>query len=94
MLIVMIMAARWAIRRFGVDSTPAETISKEIIAFGLLIPAEIIGVLWIRALSLKEYLETFLIPAGLVAFLMFLLLAAMPILVSRLEGRNNPANKR
>jgi hypothetical protein len=54
MVIVMIMAARLAIRRFGVATSLAATISMGLIAFGLLIPAEIIGVVWIRTFSLKE----------------------------------------
>ena len=87
MLIAMIVAAGWAIRRFGVDRALAATIAMGLIAFGLLIPAEIIGVLWIRTLSLKEYLGTFLSPAGLVALSMFLLFAAMPTFVSRLCGQ-------
>jgi hypothetical protein len=87
MVIVMIMAARLAIRRFGVATSLAATISMGLIAFGLLIPAEIIGVVWIRTFSLKEYLGTFFSPAGLVALSMFLLFAAMPTFVSRLGGQ-------
>lgn len=94
MLIAMIVAARWAIRRFGMDRSLAATISMGLIAFGLLIPAEIIGVLWIRTLSLREYLGTFLSPAGLVALLLFSLFAAMPTFVFRMDGRDKPADQR
>jgi hypothetical protein len=83
MLISMIIAAKWAIRRFDVISTPGATIAMGVIALGLLLSAEFAGILWIRKLSVRDYLTTFLSPSGLVALLMFLLFGAMPTLVSR-----------
>ena len=41
MLVVMIVAARWVIRRFDVPRTLPATISMGLIAIGLLFPAEI-----------------------------------------------------
>ena len=51
MLIAMIVVARWVIRRFEVPQTLATTIPMGLIAIGLLFPAEIAGVLWVRGLS-------------------------------------------
>jgi hypothetical protein len=56
MLIAMIVAARWVIRRFHVPSTLPATIPVGMVALGLLLPAEIAGVLWLRRLSMREYL--------------------------------------
>ena len=44
MLVAMIVAARWVIRRFHVSRTLPATISMGILAIGLLLPAEIVGV--------------------------------------------------
>jgi len=44
MLIGVIVAARWVIRRFHVSRTLPATISMGILAIGLLLPAEIVGV--------------------------------------------------
>lgn len=91
MLMAMIIAAKWAIRRFDVLGTLAGTISMGLIALGLLLPAELAGVLWIRRLSVRDYLGTFLSPV--VALLMFLLFAAMPTLVARLGNREQRAGR-
>src|SRR6266478_4062356 len=56
MLIAMIISARWVIRRFDVSLAFRTTVSMGVVALGLLIAAEIVGVLWVRGLSLQEYL--------------------------------------
>src|SRR6266446_3636446 len=78
MLIAMIVAARWVIRRFDVPRTlPA---SMGLIAIGLLFPAEIAGVVWVRGLSLQEYVASFVTAPGVISLVTFLLFAAMPTL--------------
>ena len=59
-------------------------ISIGLVAFGILLLAELAGVVWLRGLSsLTEYLASFVTAPGLVSLLMFLLFAAMPTLVTR-----------
>src|ERR1700747_1360897 len=48
MLIAMIVAAQWVIRRFSVPQTLGATIPMGLIAIGLLAPAEIAGVVWVQ----------------------------------------------
>jgi hypothetical protein len=48
----------------------------------LLFPAKIAGVVWVRGLSLQDYLASFASGPGVVSLLMFLLFAAMPTLVT------------
>src|SRR6267378_6288456 len=79
-LIAMIVAARWVVRRFHVPRTLPATISMGLIAIGLLSPAEIAGVLWVRGLSLQEYVGSFVTTPGVISLVMFLLFAAMPTL--------------
>jgi hypothetical protein len=84
MLIAMIVAARWVIRRFDVPRTLPATISMGLIAIGLLFPAEIAGVVWVRGLSLREYLASFVTSPGVISLLTFLVFGAMPTLVTLL----------
>jgi hypothetical protein len=87
MLIAMIVAARWVIRRLSVPQTLGSTVSMGLVALGILLPAEIAGVVWVRRLSPHEYLGSFATAPGLVSLLMFLLSAAMATLVTR-AGRS------
>ena len=82
MLIAMMVAARWVIRRFEVPQTLSDTLSIGLIAIGLLFPAEIAGVVWVRGLSLREYLASFVTAPGVISLLMFLFFGAMPTLVT------------
>jgi len=87
MLIAMAVSARWVIRRFRVKPTFGSTISRGLVALGILVPAELAGVVWLRGLALPEYLASFATAPGLVSLLMLLFFAAMPTLVTR-AGRN------
>jgi hypothetical protein len=88
MLIAMIISARWVMRRFEVHQTLASTILMGLVALAILAPAEIAGVLWVRGLSLQEYLTSFMTAPGVISLIMFLLFAAMPSLVTLLtRGR-------
>ena len=83
MLIAMVISAWWTMRRLKVPRTPAATISMALVALGLLIPAEIAGVLWVRELSLPDYLASFGTVPGVISLVMFLLFAAMPALATQ-----------
>jgi endonuclease/exonuclease/phosphatase (EEP) superfamily protein YafD len=90
MLIAMVVAARWVIRRFHVPRTLPAMISMGLIAIGLLFPAEIAGVLLVRGLSVQEYLAGFTTAPGIISLVMFLLFAAMPTLVTRVGSVSRP----
>jgi hypothetical protein len=83
MLIAMITAARWVIRRYEVPHTLASTLSMGLIAIGLLLPAEIAGIVWVRRLSVHEYAASLVTVSGLISLAMFLFFTAMPTLVGR-----------
>jgi len=83
MLIAMVISAWWTMRPLKVPRTPAATISMALVALGLLIPAEIAGVLWVRELSLPDYLASFGTVPGVISLVMFLLFAAMPALATQ-----------
>jgi hypothetical protein len=56
MLIAMVISSRWVMRRFNVPQSLGSTIPMGLVALAILAPAEIAGVLWVRGLSLREYL--------------------------------------
>jgi hypothetical protein len=85
MLIGMFISARWVIGHSNVAQTLGSTISMGLVAFAILLPAEIAGVLWMRGLSLQEYLANFVSTPGVISAAMFLLFAAMPSLVTLLK---------
>jgi len=60
MLIAMIVAARWVIRRFEVPQTTPATTAIGLVALGVLIPAEIAGVVFVQGLSFQDYFSSFL----------------------------------
>ena len=82
LLITMIVAARWVMGRSNVHPNLGSTIPMGLVALGILAPAEIAGVLWVRGLSLQEYLASFVTTPGVISAVMFLLFAAMPSLVT------------
>ena len=88
MLIAMAVSARWVIRRFQVRPTFGSTISMGLAALAILLPAEIAGVVWVWGLSLRDYLGSFATGPGLASLLMFVLFAAMPMIVMRV-GRSS-----
>jgi hypothetical protein len=87
MLIAMIVAARWVIQRFNLPQTLGPTVLMGLVALGILLPAEIAGVLWVRGLSLQGYFASFVTAPGVISAVMFLLFAAMPSLGRSINTR-------
>jgi len=59
-----------------------------LVALGVLIPAEIAGVVIVRGLSFQDYFSSFLTAPGMISLVMFLIFSAMPSLVTLLtRGR-------
>ena len=91
MLIAMIVSSRWVMPRFSVPHTLGSTIPMGLVALTILMPAEIAGVLWVRGLSLQEYLASFVTAPSGISAVMFLLFTAMPSLVALLTRRRGGA---
>lgn len=56
---------------------------RELWAFGILVIAEMAGVLWVRGLSIHVYLANFRTIPGLISLPLFGLFAMVPVLVER-----------
>ena len=83
MLGVTIGAARWIVRRLAVSSTLSSRLGMGCLALGLLLTAEFTLVLWLRGLSIREYLVSRDPVSGTVYYVMLGVLAIMPLLVAR-----------
>jgi hypothetical protein len=80
---VTIFAARWIVRRFGVQSAPASRLGMGCLGLGLMVVAEFTLVLWLRGISIREYLVTRDPVSGTVYYVMLGVFAIMPLLVAR-----------
>jgi type IV secretory pathway TrbD component len=81
MLVVTIVAARWIILRLGVPFTLSARLGMGFIALALLLVAEFGLVLWLRGLSIREYLATRDPVSRTVYYVMLAVFAVMPLLV-------------
>jgi len=81
MLVVTIVAARWIVLHFAVPSTPSSRLGMGCIALVLLLLAEFGFVLWLRGLSIRDYLATRDPVSGTVYYVMLAAFAVMPLLL-------------
>ena len=83
MLLAMLLSAQWTLLHFAVPYALCPRFAVGAVALAMLTAAELTGVRWVRGILLKEYLASFATAAGLISLLLFLLFAAMPLLVRR-----------
>jgi hypothetical protein len=83
MLVVTITSAYWTVRRLAVPSVPSSRLGMGFVALGLLLVAEFTFVLWLRGLSISEYLANRDPVSGTVYYVMLGVFAIMPLLVAR-----------
>jgi hypothetical protein len=83
MLLVSIVAARWVVKRLAVPSTRFARLGMGCVALGLLLISEFILVLWLRGMSIGEYLANRDPVSGTVYYAVLGLFAIMPLLVAR-----------
>lgn len=83
MFVVTIVAARWIVCRLAVPSTPSSRLGMGFVALGLLLVAEFTLVLWLRGLTITEYFASRDPVSGTVYYLLLVVFAIMPLLVSR-----------
>src|SRR5262245_18281246 len=72
MLIVMVVAARWVVRRFGVLDISGRAVVGLV---ALPVIAELSATRWLRGLSLSEYLSGLRSIPGTISVVLFLLFA-------------------
>jgi hypothetical protein len=83
MLIAMVFAARWTLRRFAVPAAIAARAAVGLIALALLLLVEAASLPLVRGVSVADYIAGHDLAAGLITLILFALFAAMPALVPR-----------
>jgi hypothetical protein len=83
MLVVIIVAARWIVRRLALPPTPSSRLGMGCIALALLLVAEFTLVLWLRGMSLSEYFASRDPVSGTVYYVMLGVFAIVPLFVAR-----------
>jgi len=83
MLGVIVVAARWVVRRMSVPPATASRLGMGCIALTLMLAAEFLFVLRLRGLSIGEYLATRDPVSGTIYYMMLVLIAVMPLLAAR-----------
>lgn len=83
MLVVIIASARWIVRRLGVPSTTSSRLGMGCVALGLLLVAEFALVLWLRGMSVSEYMASRDPVSGTVYYATLAVFAAMPLLAGQ-----------
>ncbi len=83
MFVVTIVAARWIVRCLALPSTASRRLGMGCVALCLMLVAEFTLVLWLRGLSIGEYLTSRDPVSGTVYYVMLGLFAIMPLLVAR-----------
>lgn len=83
MLAVSVAAAHWAVQRLSVPSVLSVRLGMGGVALALMLLAEFGLVLWIRGLSIRQYLAARDPVSGTVYYLMLGVFAVLPLLVAR-----------
>lgn len=83
MLAVSFAAARWVARRLAVPHTMSRRLGMGMIALVLLLLTEFTLVLWLRGLSISQYLATRDPVSGTVYYVALAIFAVMPAMVER-----------
>jgi len=90
MIIVTWVAARWTIRRFHVPSMTAWRLAMGVLAFALILAAELSLVMPLRGLTLEQYFATRDPVSGFAYYASLVLLALMPLIAGGPSGTSPP----
>jgi hypothetical protein len=83
MFVVIIVAARWIVRRLALPYTLSVRLGMGCVALSLLLGAEFTLVLWLQGLSISDYLAGRDPVSGTVYYIMLGVFVIMPLLISR-----------
>jgi hypothetical protein len=83
MLTVTVLAARWVVRRSALPRAAGARLGVGLLALCFLLAAEFTGVLWLRGLTLREYVASRDPVSGAVYYLLLAIFGCMPAFVGR-----------
>jgi hypothetical protein len=81
MLAVTVVAAQWIVRRLALPTAPSVRLPMGLLALAFMLGAEFTVVLWLRGLSIREYLAGRDPVSGTVYYAALALFAVMPLFV-------------
>ena len=85
MLVVIVLASRWIVRRFALPPAPWKRLGVGLVALGLLLWMEFTVVLALRGLTIRQYLTDRDPVAGTVYMVLLGMFAIMPLFLSRTQ---------
>jgi len=80
MFAVIVLAARWIVRRLAVPHEPASRLAVGFVALSLLLTVEFTVVLWLQGLTMQEYIASRDRISGAAYLVMLGVFAVMPLL--------------
>jgi hypothetical protein len=83
MLVIIVVAARWIVRRLAVPPRASRRLGMGCVGLGFLLTAELTLVLWLRGLSIRQYLASRDSVSGTVYYPMLGVFSIMPLLVAK-----------
>lgn len=83
MLAVTVLATRWTVRRYCLPASVPARLGVGLLALVILLAVEFTVVLWLRGLTLAEYIAGRDPVAGMVYVALLVLFATMPLFVRR-----------
>jgi hypothetical protein len=83
MLAVTIIAARWIVRRLALPPIPSVRLGVGCIALGFMLIAEFTLVIWLRGLSISEYLASRDPVSGTIYYAMLVVFTIMPLVMAQ-----------
>ena len=83
MLAISIVAAQWIVRRLAVPARTSSRAGMGIVALALMLTAEFSLMLWLRGISIHEYIATRDPVSGTVYYLSLGIFAILPWLIGR-----------
>ncbi len=89
MLAVSILTARWVVQRLGFPAGLLRRLASGVVALGLMLLVEFTFVLWIRGLTMRQYMATRDPVSGAVYFLTLGAFAVVPVFVARAAASNH-----
>jgi hypothetical protein len=90
MLVIIVLAARWIVRRFRLAPSSPGRLRVGLIALGLMLVTEMSVVLRLQGMTIEQYLATRDHLAGTVYVVMLVVFALMPALVHRARSALPP----
>ncbi|MFI5058526.1 MAG: hypothetical protein ACHQLQ_10080 [Candidatus Acidiferrales bacterium] len=82
MLVITFLAARWVVRRLSLPPRALTQLGMGMVGLGFLVAAELGFVLWLRGMTIREYVASRDPVAGMVYLGMLGVFAVMPLIVA------------